>query len=85
MRLLDKLNIINNPQFDLRYFTLNDKYVISEFVDGKYTKMEEAVLEDRTPFVLSFKVDKGDSKFTHKDVPISSYTNRLVNIYKVVI
>lgn len=81
---MKELNIINNPQFDLRYFTLNDKYVISQFIEGKYTRMEEAILEDRTPFVLSFKVDKGN-KYKHLDIPISSYVNRLVDIYKVVI
>ena len=82
---MNKLNIVNNPQFDLRYFTRNDKYVISEFIDGKYTNIEEGILEDSTPFVLSFRLVRDNGRTIHKDVSIGQYANRLINIYKVVI
>ena len=82
---MTKLNVINNPQFDLMYFTIDDKYVLTTFKEGQYHAMEEAILVSCSPFCLEFAIinDNGNI-ISHKDVPISAYTNHLVQIKKVV-
>lgn len=82
---MTNLNIINNPQFDLNYFTTDDKYVLTTFKEGQYHAMEEAILMNHSPFCLEFAIINDNGKIiNHKDVPISVYTNHLIQIKKVV-
>ena len=83
---MKELNIINNPQFDLRYFERGKVFHLL-YKKNEYNVMTRALLVSSSPFVLTFRIMTDDYHMISKeiDVPVDQYVNRLVDIYKVVI